>query len=185
MQRYTAAREYHAGLKGATERPIYIVSIPTQNSGVARRGPSRARPGFWSLTYHAYLIPFHEVLYNRSVELTFGCMHGACSKFWTAAGSPANHEGAMRAHPGNWKLKAKFFPHYGLSLYATFGSSAIHVPRQLHYPGFTTGKKWMFLGCKQRQRKLQGEKGKTESDSCMTQGFTSSKNKHQLASNSS
>jgi len=23
------------------------------------------------------------------------------SQFWTAPGSPANHEGVMRAHPGN------------------------------------------------------------------------------------
>ena len=37
-------------------------------SGVARCGPSRARPNLLA-TYHAYLIPFHKVLYNRSIEL--------------------------------------------------------------------------------------------------------------------
>jgi len=37
-------------------------------SGVARDGLSRARPDL-QVTYHAYFIPFHEVLYNRSIEL--------------------------------------------------------------------------------------------------------------------
>ena len=37
-------------------------------SGVTRHGPSRARPDFL-VTYHANFIPFHEVLYNRSIKL--------------------------------------------------------------------------------------------------------------------
>ena len=53
-------------------------------SGVARCGPSRARPNLLA-TYHAYLIPFHKVLYNRSIELE------PCSlRRITVPGSPAN-----------------------------------------------------------------------------------------------
>ena len=36
-------------------------------SGVARHGPSRARPDLL-VTYRAYLIPFHKVLYTRLIE---------------------------------------------------------------------------------------------------------------------
>jgi len=43
------------------------------------------------------------------------------SQFCTEPGSPANHEGAMRAHPGNWEMKAKFF-----SALCT-NSSALHA----------------------------------------------------------
>ena len=53
-------------------------------SGIARHGPSSARPDLLA-TYHAYLIPFHEVLFNRSIELE------PCSLRWiTVPGSPAN-----------------------------------------------------------------------------------------------
>ena len=52
--------------------------------GVARHGPSRARPDLL-VTYHAYVIPFHEVLYNWSIELK------PCSlRRITVLGSPPN-----------------------------------------------------------------------------------------------
>jgi len=53
-------------------------------SGVARHGLSRARPNLL-ITYHPYLIPFCDVLYNQSMELE------PCSlRQITVPGSPAN-----------------------------------------------------------------------------------------------
>jgi len=47
---------------GQIERAMSTLSGQL-TSGVARHRPSRERPTLL-VTYHAYLIPFHEVLYN-------------------------------------------------------------------------------------------------------------------------
>jgi len=54
-------------LHGQIERAMLTLSGQL-TSGVARHGPSRARPDLL-VTYHAYLIPFHEVLYRSSSSL--------------------------------------------------------------------------------------------------------------------
>ena len=71
------------------------------------------------------------------------CQHEN-SQFCTVPGSPANHEGTTRAHPGNWKRKVKFFPVLCLNWLALRTSMRyrqqceIPMPGQLQYPGYAT-----------------------------------------------
>ena len=70
------------------------------------------------------------------------CQHEK-SQFCTPPGSPANHEGARKANPGNWKMKAKIFfraSHELKLITATrcLRHRAIPVPWQLQYPGYAT-----------------------------------------------
>ena len=54
-------------LHGEIEQAMLTLSGQL-TSGVARHGPSRARPDLL-VTYHAYLISFHKVLYNQLIKL--------------------------------------------------------------------------------------------------------------------